>query len=401
MSHSLIEILSFLSCPDLASTSRVSQRFRSASQPLLYRTHCFLKTRVTRSTRSSLELLLLTLTAPGNETLATSVRSLTFEAITILEVIRRPRVHLAVLMAAVTNLDRLLPFAGQNATFIFLLYLLPSLKVLHIRRPPLNFFRSLPYHITPGPRALLKSLCEFHCSHSNSYLMPATVFIALLQLPSLDYIDVRINRRLVHPSYRLEHVPRSSHVTKMRLANNNLWFTDLSRILSIPTALTHFSYTVATADTVDIPRFMASLAPVRTTLQYLHLDLGHIKQATDRDTIPLLGESLREWSALRTLTCPLLALLGSSSTRTLADVLPLGLRELAVVASSDWPYGEMVAQVVALLELKMIRVPVLEKVAVVNVGAVVDEVEFARGILDVACQRAGVQCVKKAFRWYL
>lgn len=105
--------------------------------------------------------------------------------------------------------------------------------------------------------------------------------------------------------------------------------------------------------------------------------------------------SLREWSALQSLRCPLMALIGRApipdglNPPRLSDILPSGLSVLRVDADLHWSSEEVVDQVVRLLEEGEISA-----LKHVGVGTGRD-----RGILDVgvkerlrlACEQSHVQ----------
>lgn len=249
-----------------------------------------------------------------------------------------------------------------------------------MRRPTANFLRFLESEkaLSPTAPAALRSLREFHCSARDRSSLTRNTLIALLQLPCIDHIDARIRARPVHASCVLTPVARSSCITKLRFADSHLSLAQLSSILTIPIALTHFSYTAATGGAFDIMGFMATLAPLPQTLQYLHMDLRYTVILTP---VEFEGASLRAWSALRSLSCPLVALMRPESESMLADVLPSGLRELAVIACAPWLYREVVEKVVDMLKRKDMQVPALRKVAVVSIA----EPQFVREMLEVAC----------------
>lgn len=92
----------------------------------------------------------------------------------------------------------------------------------------------------------------------------------------------------------------------------------------------------------------------------------------------------------------MVALLSPESLNRLADVLPPGLRQVALLAGSFWTYSEVVEQVVDMVKRKDMHVPALGKVSVVNANY---EVESARELLEVACQTAGVRCVEGVLYW--
>lgn len=109
--------------------------------------------------------------------------------------------------------------------------------------------------------------------------------------------------------------------------------------------------------------------------------------------------SLVEWTALRTLSCSLVALMGvwtAERVGELARFLPRGLIELEVVGDCHWGYAAAVEELVGLVMWKDVLVPCLEKVAVRAQKRVVRAMAQpgmdgeAREMLRSACKAAGV-----------
>lgn len=148
---------------------------------------------------------------------------------------------------------------------------------------------------------------------------------------------------------------------------------------------------------------MTALEPLKKSVRVLHLDFGEVDSTTSDEgqgfPLPYNEGSLREWSVLTTLSCSLAPLLGKGQmdgSPRLADVLPMGLRELEILQDSYWLVGEAVNHVVELLVRKEPVVPRLERVAV--------EMEdwMSKWVVEklvVACETAGVSLVDESFCW--
>lgn len=94
--------------------------------------------------------------------------------------------------------------------------------------------------------------------------------------------------------------------------------------MTVPTQLTHFSYTAVGKDNVNIAGFIHSLRPLRRSVQY---------RESNR------GASLKERLVVRTLSCALVALLRNGSqedTPRLAERLPPGLQGFEILEDMYW-----------------------------------------------------------------
>lgn len=255
---------------------------------------------------------------------------------------------------------------------------------------------------SPTPHLVLQSLREFYSppEHSGHGISHKTLLMLLL-LPCIRVISAPImdeNKDAI-ASCPMDPLAASSTVTKLRLADRVKSPTYLSLVLTVPNALTHFSYsTVRFRSGFDLDGFWAALRPLRVSVVNLQLDLK--LAAVHRPTEGPLGNGdmwpLREWSALRKLSCSLVAVMGQYSPGTgpsLVDVLPLGIRELEVTRDRNWVPEAVVEQIVQLLRGKSVVVPGLERVAVRDVNPLA--LEELSGVSDVS----GVTILSSLPRW--
>lgn len=405
--ETLVELLSFLSSADLASTTRVSRCFYDVSQPLLYTTPCLAKTPTTHPTvaGSSLGILLRTLLTPGREALGSHVRTLSLELDDTAPVTEYTDDSMARITAIASKLRIVNPLATQGSHLMILLDLLPRLHALQISPPNVRFFET-----TATLPCGLRSLRKIH------YIRTARInyvklkrILTSMKLPSIRSISVpNINGRCLSIE-RMDAVAATSPITHLRYSNAELYSgvryncaRALHYILQVPIALTHFSYTAVMDGSLVLPVFMRTLLCLRLSLQSLHLDFcGEANYAEEEMDflLPYPEGSLREWPVLRTLSCSLVPLLGRGQpdcSARLMDVLPPSLRELEILRDWKWEVAEAVKQVVEMLAQKECAVPRLEKVAVVM--SCVDS-QYAVDELTVACEAAGVSFVGESFRW--
>lgn len=401
----LLEILSLLPCIDLASTIRVSHRLQHISQPLLYKAPCLTKVPSYRRARPSIEIFLRTLLAPGHESLSSHVRVLSLKSsASLAKRTSRYRSHTIDLIRAMASKHNIRnPLTSQKTQLMLLLDLLPYLQVLYLSpnacRLALSDFLAPSMAAGTLPRGL-QSLQEFHCSCvGDGY---SVEILPLFKLPSIRTIDVPGCNRYMMSVPDMEAAVATSPVTHLRIWQDGDPCA-IGHVLRIPIALTRFSYT-ATADfntCTALSDFMANLAPLRPSLQYLHLNFSHVYTGY-ADVEPLLpygAGSLREWPVLRTLSCSLMPLLGKQpllGSPRLADMLPPGLCEFKVLSDLFWcvPNGE--DQVLEMLERKEREVPRLAKISV-HAGW-----EESQGLMDkvtTACEAAGVSFVEESFSW--
>lgn len=407
--ETLVETLSLLSCADLLSATRVSCRLHHISQPLLYKAPCLTKTPSSGAARPSLEIFLRTLLTPGRESLASHVRSLSlqWDGIVAEPASQYPTDSIAVITAMASKLNIRNPLKSQGAQLMLLLDLLPRLHVLRLSPPNSrsSFTRLLEASMAAGmlPRGL-QSLREIHCPRADTgnEISPVRL-LKFFKLPCIRSIDVPSVDRYNLSVPTMEAAAATSPVTHLRLshATSSLWV--LGYVLGVPIALTHFSYSAVSDGCFNLPCFMATLAPLRPSLQYLHLDFGDVgftsSDEEEEFQLPYDEGSLREWPVLRTLSCSLMPLLGKEEREgspRLANVLPPSLRELEVLQDCHWEIWQGANQVVEMLAQKESAVPHLEKLAMVMGWGGSQRVVYE---LTAACEVAGVSFVKESFCW--
>lgn len=320
--ETLVEILSFLPCSDLASTTRVSKFFRDISQPLLYKAPRLRKPPASATnvvTRPSFQIWFQTLLTPGREPLASPVRSVHLE----LDTIQRwdyPSNLIQLITTTASNLGIRNPLDSAGAQFMLLLDLLPRLKVL--RYTPANGHSSitgfLESAITTGklPRGL-RSLREIDCSHlGTSADVEPRRFRLVLQLPSIHSIKVRSVGNHHISTSGMDAAVATSVVKRITILNGEMSSFVLSQILNLPIALTHFSDSAMADGSFDLRCFMNSLSPLRASLQSLHLDFGELRITSSDEQEELMLSynegSLRDWPKLHILRCSLTPLLGKA-----------------------------------------------------------------------------------------
>lgn len=386
-------IVSYLSQHDLTSTSRVSRQLHEISQPLLYKEPCVI---TGSKSPPPLYLFLRTLLTPGRETLVTHVRWLTVHWTDVqYNHSGQPDAEIALFTTAASALGLANTHTSGAAQVVLLLHLLPRLRTLHVipahDRDKFDEFMSAENAI---PLAL-QSLQEFrwYSADRRSGVSP-TMLLTLLGLPSIRIIDVHMVTELESPFSAPDAATvamATSPATHLEFSFGEISTWTLSRILKIPRALTHLTYRAVSGNRSSLSDVAASLAPLRSTLQHLDLDLFRciIRVHHGAWQTESFG-SLREWPVLRNVRCSLMTLLGKGETR-LADVLPPGLRALETVSDPFWTVEEAVCEVVAMLARKHVMLPRLRTVAVhVNWP----KSEEMVGRLSAACTAAGVRLVE-------
>lgn len=402
----LAEVLSHLSIGDLTQTSLVSRRFNEVSLPLLYKSP-ILRDIGPRTQRQSINIFLWTILTPGRESLTNHVHTLHWHWYNQNRVPRRCPSENALLAPAASHFGLRHSPRSAGAKFVLLIHLLPRLRVLRITCPvPSSSFtifmdsrylaRTLPI-ASPALPPVLQSLREFYSPTVRSLRgITHKTLVTLLLLPCIRCIDVKIADTTTNSIIAMEGVTAVSTVTELHLADRTMAPTYLKIVLALPMALTYFSYsTIRQRYDFDLEGFWESMRPLGDTVVYLNLDLK-LSGPSYPDQEGPVGKavtwSLREWCALRTLRCPLVALLGCESPEkhtVLVGFLPAGIRELEFREDGYWSYCEVVEQVVHLLDHRMVAVPMLETVAVK--GAEV--LPSVQDQLSDACEAAGVTVV--------
>lgn len=384
------EILSHLPSADLARVCRVSRHIYGVCQRVLYTAVSFTSSLLKNP--PSLQILLRTLLSPGGDVLAAHARSLRVVWDNAPSEHTRCPADMALIAAAAARLHLPMSNITPSDQIILLLHVLSPLQALELG--PSYRCEAFPTFLeTPLPR-IFHRLREFRQHPSpTTGAVPLAAFLALLRLPSLRTLDVRLVYRsffVVRPDEPSK--PGTSGITSLCLRRSCLSESVLQAILRLPAALTHFSYTHETVHlglVVDVSKF--PLALVSATLTHLHIDLSAATLSPLRDNLPRPTIcSLRDWHALRTLQCSLTSLLGwerRTEAGRLAEVLPAGLRELEILADRYWAGKEMVVKVVEMLDEKESMLPALERL-VMSVGR-------SGNVLREACGAAEVVLVAR------
>lgn len=395
--HIVGEILSPLRCPDLAHASLVCRRLFYIAQPLLY-----MEPELLDRGRSPLPLqaFLRTLLTPGCEALGTHVRRLKIKS-SKLEMAPINPDH-ALFINAKSRYGLKSWSSSPNYQVILLLHLLPRLQFLHIPSfGCINLMQAFEaLHDMFQPVTLfpigLQSLTEIRLGSPS--LIDPRFLVALLRLPNLRTLSIPIFGNIEHHLSPCEAVTMTttingtSNVTSLDFSLARVPPSSLMRILQIPRTLTKFSYTALNpiASAFHLKDVAMALYPLRGSLHTLHLDFSQLRRAL---ASPQLDSPvcLRDWPALRHLKSSLMPLLGRG-LRTefpprLVDVLPGGLRTLAVLGDRYWLPGQVADELVLLLEQKDAVVDGLQSAAVSKLIEMPDDMmERVRA----ACAKADV-----------
>lgn len=261
----------------------------------------------------------------------------------------------------------------DDAQALFLLQLVPDVRELCFHHTPLlcSFIEdtlSAPIESLPFT-SLVKFKCDEYSQHSSVTL---AMLLALMRLPSLRELtaDMTGSQNSTEDQSVVDGIiafAGQSAVTHLSLHYGNLSTSVLMKILQMPRALTHFSYTdhdeyVSVPDTTPL---RTALRPVRLSLQ--SLSLGLIRAlGPGRPIAETIGE-LYDWPALTRLKCSLPMLIGTvtNSTGRLVDVLPMSLRELELLRGPGqryriklhdrWPAAEITDQLVELMQTRALE----------------------------------------------
>lgn len=401
------DILSYLPLEDLVKISTLSHHMHTISQPLVYKAP-ILTCSEGETTPSPLQIFLRTLLSPGGETLATYIRSLHMKWQTWTrrdddddgndngngdgdpEPTRESPNDLALLFAAATPLGLHQYLEVQEAQLVLLLHLLPRLHILHftpVYGSDALFSEFMGDHLPTDALPLgLRQLREFHCfSHNTDGGVSPETLLTILGLPCIQKIHVHIIDGSTIDIDTAEVAAATSTVTNLIFVEADQSQRSLECILKIPAALTHFGYSTKRQH----PGFHMenALQPLRHSLQHLHLGFAGVALS--------IG-SLRNWPALRTVRCSLTALLGKglqNNLPRLADMLPVGLRELEILRDRHWSVAAEVNQEVDLLREKQSVVPGLVTLAVVISPSYMIRDAQHQDTLRRACQAAAVALV--------
>lgn len=373
----LSHILSYLSPNDLTATSLVSRRFHAISRPRLYRNlllHVF--------PENNLQLLLRTLMhAADRDILARHVRSLHL-------VSHKPVSPLALVMSVVTassmasvsciGLDDQHRISWAGVQRVRLLHLLPHLDKLEINVDhgwSCNCYSEFN-NALQQPMALplaLQTIREFSSLGPEwSTGMTPTILTGLMVLPSIRKLSVAIDDDTEdNPQpFSATGLAGTSNITDLHLETSSPIHASLAALLTVPKALTTFSYDAYSFYYfLNLPKFGHALQPLRASVKHLQLNFRDGTQlfadTENDDAFGTIG-TLREWSKLQTLSCPLMTLLGRTVVpdESLVDLLPLSLRTLQVLGGNYRSDAETIELVARMLDQRAMAA--LRTVAVVS-----------------------------------
>lgn len=397
----LVQIITYLFRPDLASLSRVCHRINGITTPLLYN-----ETWLGTCNESSIDLQLFirTLLTPGGEMLATLVHNL--HLAWSCEVM--PQYHEDHISFLNSAASRILGFNQRQMTesgqAILLLHLLPNLHTLDVFPPvessEFDFF--VEYHCSPMepitslPMAFL-SLRVYDCFWDRDGCSASSmILLTLLRLPHIQVITIPAPDGIYFTDEgALIAAAISSTVTHLKFPDSDIEPAELLTILKTPRALTHFSYFSRGINiNYDFHALRTALLPLRNSLTRLVLHYRTTRTISTHSGGPstTIG-SLRDWPALQSLKCSLLPILGlglPGESREIARLLPQCVRELEILDDQFWTADDALYEAWVMVRQKRAMLPNLRKLAVYSRRG--GEIE-ARERLRSACVDAGVVCI--------
>lgn len=365
--ETFINIFSYLSSSDLASTSLVSRRWHVISEPVLYREPSIYRdpnpSNYWRDPRG-IALFLRTLLTPGCERLAFHVRGIYLDWSPSSAFCSQQRWRSLASIGVAESSIGVTPSSDRGSPgshVVQLMHLLPHLRRLHVMPADVpDSFNDLLDAISPTQPLPLSfhSLTNFKCDWSFTETgVSAQATLALLQLPHMKTLHVHIRGECDgdFPA----NVRGTSGVTTLYL-RSGIPGVLFAFILSVPRALESFTYLGPRMD-----GFVGKLGQLRSTLTNLRLYFD------DLDNNPVQGLSFRDWPLLRALGCSLAVLVGfrgPADGRQLAEALPACIQELEIDDAEYysnigdfWCFEEQVDLLVQLVSEEIGMVPRLER----------------------------------------
>lgn len=400
----LDEIVSYLSFPDVVSSSVVSKKFHAVCQPVLYRS-C----RVVNNQHlpNGIKDFLCALVTHGNGSLASKVQSLTIVCDIALSTgsltgdqllhISRAGVHVA--HAGIYRQN-----TPQDTLLVTLLHLLSRLEFLDIGKiqTHVRFHRLLLSHYPFDPTNLpvaFQSIREFRCERlfPNGGITVRTLLM-LLDLPSLRTVKVHIIEDVLGDPIE---TPPTSKVTSLSVSYHMKRIWSLSRILSRTSPLESFSYRITNSVVCShAVRLGVDLEPHMNTLCYLSLNCFSMTDYSTASGGTYAIGTLRNCPMLRTLVTSLLPMVGTGMgrprMRNLVDVLPRGLRKLVILRDLYWSQAEGIMALRDVLAEKQSKIPMLEAVGIVPVPGFMTAASIN---LTRACAEANVTLAIDTTAW--
>lgn len=359
----ITDIFSSLSPRDLAAISLVCQRFGPIALPHLY-------TSPDLTTFSPLPrpLQLFLRTVISRHILATHVRTLSIiwgsgedanDHLSPTEKLPDYSSLIAPFTAAAAPMGFTRPMAYEGAHILLLLHLLPQLHRLTLTSKPINdgiIETFLVHHGADRPPSFppnlvwrpalpiaLQSVREL--VYNDQWTNASSLsMITLFTLPAIRRLHLCIRDNSREDPFIADNYRGRSPVTNLTFEGGNVLPGSIAGILTIPRALTHFTYIERMRNNkrFNCAAFGRGLVALRDTLQYLCVlvsDGRGVRVPRGQNQQWSIG-SLRDWPVLKSFRCPMALLLGTKTkdgVGRLVDVLPGVLSEFAV--GVDWYWG--------------------------------------------------------------
>lgn len=355
------------------------------------------------SNHNSIYRFLHTISTPSHKALATYVRSLKLEWVRSSldpdwSVLLDPA-DLIIFTAIAAGLGLGYTQGVACEQVIVLLHLLPRVHSLIMYLPNDEYDDDILLNAmnqTTNLPLALQTVREITISVPHSmYGVTPPILLSLLRLPRITSLKTGLVQEIEDPFPAVHHA--TSTVKRLEI-DYYCSYTTLLHILQLPQALTHLSYRWSCFETEHIPRMLDSvIKPVQGSLEHLDIDFED-PIIQDMEDEPARIGSIRSWTALRSLKCPLVLLLGSripENSMRLVDALPPNIRHLHIVPRPPWSDEETVRQVVELLHGKARVAPALQVLTISSVRRLKpQDVET----LKAACEAVMVKLVLQAMQ---
>lgn len=264
----LHEIFTYLGFTDQLSVPLVSPRWYATSRVALYQSLSLIPV--------SLMLFLRTVLTPGLEYLATHVRTLTVTWKSLhaepIEPADLPRFDAAAQHYCLTQ-----PRTMTNDYVELLLHLLPRVHELHLCPPDApssynDFLGATPnsVHLPLALRSVRHLSCTWISHHHG---VTSEMLLAMLTLPNIRTLEVEILEDIDDPYPAI--TTATSPISKLHISYSQISLQSLARILQVPWALRHLSFSSTTyVMSTNLEELYPALEPLRPTLQLLELQVG-------------------------------------------------------------------------------------------------------------------------------
>lgn len=275
------------------------------------------------------------------------------------------------------------------------LHLLPFLRTIDII-PSMHgddFEDFIGSHHATEPALLpvgLQSLHEFNWHSEQAYRsVNYKMLITLMRLPSIESIDVHVVEEYSPFPEPDEH--STSGITNLHFSGGAISDISLTRILTLPRALTHFTYNGTHGNNLDLGLFSAALKPLKQSLEHLEINLLNGWSRSEPDDLSMVRFApLRDWPMLRVVRIMPSTLLGTKHELGLAQVLPAGLCAFGIMNDYFLPLEDVVEMVLVMLEQKTKQLPRLRRLALSS--SIRINPELSRKV-RIACLAVGVEVV--------